>query len=218
MTKLRLAVVDDHGLFRKGVIELLRIDPAITVVADGATGNEAIAIARDYTPDVMLMDVEMPGPGAEKTLTAVLHASPGTAVLILTMHDDVTFVRSLVKLGAAGYMLKSTGYQELISAVHSVARGDAAVTVSVSRATLGALVGPNAEPAQVLSPREMEVLRLVALAQSNAQIAKELYVSQATVKRHLTNIYTKIGASGRIDALIKARAAGLIDDIEPTGA
>lgn len=218
MNTVRVAVVDDHDLFRNGVVELLRIDPELTIIAEGASGDEAVVIAREHTPDVMLMDIEMPGMGAEQALPAVRRASPATAVLILTMHDDVSFVRSLVRLGAAGYLLKTTDSQELISAVRSAARGGTSVRVSVSRTTLDALsitAGPD-ELIQLLSPREREVLQLVALARSNSQIAAELYISQGTVKRHLTNIYTKIDACGRIDALIKARALGLIDTIEPT--
>ncbi|WP_336087710.1 response regulator transcription factor [Nocardia sp. SSK8] len=212
MKTLDVAVVDDHSLFRKGVIQLLQLDPAITVVAEGECSADAIAIAEEYAPSVMLMDVEMPGNGPEKCLSGVLAASPNTSVLILTMHDDVAYVRSLVSCGAAGYMLKTIDHGELIAAVKSVSAGSSAVRVSVSRSTLAALTStPEEKPAQAISARELEVLQLVAGAASNAEIAAKLYVSQGTVKRHLTNIYTKLGASSRIDALIKARAAGLIE-------
>lgn len=214
---MKVAVVDDHDLFRKGVIELLRIDPQIQIVAEGASGDEAVEIARRQRPDVMLMDVEMPGVSVESALPAVLEASPGTAVLILTMHDDVTFVRRLIQGGAAGYLLKTIDHHELIAAVHAAARGDSGVRISVSRSTLAALTDVSHTPAQALSPREREVLQLVSRAHSNAEIAARLYVSPGTVKRHLTNIYAKLGASSRIDALLKARAGGLIEDPHPQG-
>lgn len=214
---LRLVVVDDHGLFRAGVIELLQSDPGVTVVGHGATGDAALALAAEHQPDVMLMDVEMPGPGAESTLTGVLEASPNTAVVVLTMHDDATMVSTLLRLGAAGYLIKSVDYHELLAAVRAAVRDQSTVTVSVSRATLGRLDHRDEPAADLLSPRELAVLSLLARAHSNAQIGAELYISHATVKRHLTNLYAKLGAVGRVDALVKGRAAGLLAEDAGTG-
>lgn len=211
---LRLVVVDDHGLFRAGLIELLHSDPGVIVVGDGASGDAALALAAEHQPDVMLMDIEMPGPGAEATLTGVLEVSPHTAILVLTMHDDATMVRTLLRLGAAGYLIKSIEYHELLAAVRAAVRDQSTVTVSVSRATLGRL-DHHKEPADVLlSPRELAVLGALAQACSNVQIGAQLFISQGTVKRHLTNLYAKLGATGRVDALLKARAAGLfVEDV-----
>lgn len=179
----------------------------IDVVGNGASGDEALVLVRERRPDVLLMDVEMPGPGAEATLRALFGVSPETAVIILTMHDYSSIVSSLLRLGAASYLVKSVDHHELLAAVHSAARNRSTVTVSVSRTTIDHLNRRDEAPVEELfSPREMEVLRLLAQARSNAEIGADLFISQGTVKRHLTNLYGKLDANGRVDAMVKARA------------
>jgi DNA-binding NarL/FixJ family response regulator len=208
--RLRVMVADDHTLLRDGLRELLTTDPVFVVVADAATGPDVIARAGEHRPDLLLLDVQMPGPGAKAVVEQVRRVSPDTKIIILTMHDDPALVRQLLDSGASAYLLKTIARAELLAAVHAVTRSPDNVVLSVSRRTIGSLErDPDPAPSP-LSPRELDVLRGVARALSNAQLAGELYITESTVKRHLTNIYAKLGASSRVDALLKARAAGLI--------
>jgi DNA-binding NarL/FixJ family response regulator len=211
--EISIVVVDDHTLFRHGLREILQTDPLFQVVGEGASGAQAVELAERLQPDVILLDVEMPGPGARTTISQVRFASPFTKVVILTMHDDPVFVHDLLESGASAYMVKTVAKDELIAAIRSVARDDGNVLLSVSRTTIERL-DRQQTAGKVLSERELEVLRLLAKAKSNAQIAAELYITSGTVKRHLTNIYAKLGAVSRMDAVRKAAAAHLIKGVE----
>lgn len=208
---VRIVVADDHGLFRAGLIELLETVPEYSVLGDVATGDAAVAAAADLKPDVLVLDVEMPGPGAHRVIQQVGDASPNTRVVVLTMHDDPDLVRSLVEVGAAAYLVKTAGRNELVASINSAARGENAVLLAVSRATA---VGLGRGPLQVgnglLSPREYEILLLVAGAKSNRDIARGLYISEATVKRHLANVYAKLGVGSRMEAVQAAIAHGIL--------
>jgi DNA-binding NarL/FixJ family response regulator len=206
---VRVVVVDDHTLFRQGLRELLSTDPQFTVVAEGANGNEAVALAGEHRPDVILLDVEMPGPGAKATIKQLRRVAPGTRIVVLTMHDDSTMVHELLEGGASAYLVKTIVREELIAAVRSVSRTPGNVLLSVSRETIEGLDRHRPEGGP-LSTRELEVLKLLAQAMSNAQIAGRLYITEGTVKRHLTNIYAKLGAVSRVDAIRKATAAKLL--------
>jgi DNA-binding NarL/FixJ family response regulator len=206
---VRVVVVDDHGLFRAGVMEILACE-GVEVVAGGATGPDAVRLAREYQPDVLLLDVEMPGPGARQTLVELRRAAPATRVAVLTMHDDPGLVRELLEVGAVAYLMKTMGPEQLIAAVRSVAQGGGEVLVSVPRATMERL--GSAGQQDLLSPREVEVLRLIAAARSNAQVARQLVITEGTVKRHLSNIYGKLGAVSRVDAIRKAKAARILTE------
>jgi DNA-binding NarL/FixJ family response regulator len=209
---VRVVVVDDHGLFRAGVMEILAAGEGLEVVADGATGPDAVRLAGEHQPDVLLLDVEMPGPGARQTLVQLGRAAPRTRVAILTMHDDPALLRELLEVGAVAYLMKTMGPEQLIAAVRSIAQGGGEVLVSVPRTTMERL--GSQEQQDLLSPREVEVLRLIAEARSNAQVARQLVITEGTVKRHLSNIYSKLGAVSRVDAIRKARAARIITDPE----
>ena len=205
---IKVLLADDHTLFREGVAEIFAADAGVRVVGEAQNGEEAVALTQKEKPDVVLLDVEMPGPsGAEETLRRILGASPSSKVVVLTMHDEPRLVRSLVSSGAHAYVIKSATREELLSTVRTVDRDADRVVLSVSRSTLEKLEGREND---VLSPRELEVLSLAAEAMSNAQIASRLYISEGTVKRHLTNVYAKLGVASRVDALNKAKAAGLI--------
>ena len=207
---VRVMIADDHTLLREGLRELLLTDPGFVVVADAATGPDVVVRAAEHLPDLLLLDVQMPGPGAKAVVEQVRAASPDTKIVILTMHDDPALVRQLLDSGVSAYLLKTVARAELLAAVHAVTRSPDNVVLSVSRRTLGQLEPDSGPAASPLSPRELDVLRGVARALSNAQLAAELFITESTVKRHLTNIYAKLGASSRVDALLKARAAGLI--------
>lgn len=204
----RIVVVDDHSLFRHGVTELLRSVPGFVVEAEGASGTEAIALSRQLRPDILIMDVEMPGPGAQATVSQVRRDSPATGIIVLTMHDNGELVRELISLGASAYLHKSAGRLELSAAVNAVIRDPDQVLVAVSRA---AMLGPDRSESTLglVSARELEVLTLLAQGMSNSEMAAALFISDSTVKRHLTNIYAKLGAASRVDAVRKARAANL---------
>ena len=206
--QIRIVVVDDHSLFRAGVIELLRSVPGFVVEAEGASGTDAITLCRQLHPHVLIMDVEMPGPGAPATVRQVTRDSPTTRIIVLTMHDNSELVRELISLGASAYLHKSAGRPELSAAVNSVMRDPDHVLVAVSRTSM--LGAERSEPTLgLVSARELEVLTLLAQGLSNAEIAARLFISDSTVKRHLTNVYAKLGAASRVDAVRKAHAANL---------
>lgn len=204
-----LVIVDDHTLFRNGLRELFSHTPDIEVIGEGGSGPEAVALAERLRPDVLLLDVEMPGPGAAETVEQLQKVAPDTRIVVLTMHEDPALVHELLSRGASAYLNKTVGIQELGSAVRAVDRSSGTVLLSVRRDTFAGIDG-QAAAKPLLSPRELDVLRLVAQARSNAQIAGELYISEGTVKRHLTNIYAKLDAVSRVDAIRKATAARLI--------
>lgn len=210
---IRVALADDHTLFRQGIREMLSTDPGIRVIGEAATGPDAVALVAARRPDVLLLDVEMPGPGAAAVIREVRRGYPQTQVIVLTMHDDADVVRELLNCGAAAYLLKTILRDELVVAVRSVASRSGTVLLSVSRRTVTQLDGQrtNQPDHGPLTERELEVLTLTAQAFSNAQIASRLHITQATVKRHLTNIYAKLHAVSRVDAIRKATAAGLLE-------
>jgi DNA-binding NarL/FixJ family response regulator len=209
---ISVVLVDDHALFREGVAELLASDRAFHVVAQGSNGAEALALVTEHRPDVVLVDVEMPGPDARVTVSRLRQENPDTQVIVLTMHDKPKLVWELLDQGASAFLVKTITRLELIAAVRSVVTSRGNVLLSVSRRTINHLDSPP--PNAALSARELEVLRLAALAMSNAQIGKRLLITEGTVKRHLTNIYAKLGATSRVDAIRKATAARLIPSID----
>lgn len=209
--EITVALADDHTLFREGVREMLSTDPTITIVGEAADGFSAAELAMKYRPDILLLDVEMPGPGAPAVIRTVRENCPGIHVIVLTMHDDAEIVQNLLNCGATAYLVKSILRDELIATMHSVSRRPDAVVVSVSRQTIEFMdASRNASAKSLLTEREAEVLQLIAEALSNAQIAARLYITEATVKRHLTNIYAKLNAVSRVDAIRKATEAKLI--------
>jgi DNA-binding NarL/FixJ family response regulator len=205
---VRVAIVDDHALLREGLKELLQVQKNIDVVGEAGDSSSAIALVADRKPDVVLLDIEIPGDDVTTTVRRVMAVSPHTRVIILTMYDAPSLVQSLVALGIKGYLLKSVSSQQLVAAINNAIADESIVTLSVSPQGLAQ------SDTEILSPRERAVLQLVASAMSNTQIASRLSLTEATVKRHLHNIFTKIGAVSRIDAVNKAIAASLISPPE----
>ena len=204
---IKVLLVDDHALFREGIVEIFAVVDDMMVVGEAENGLEAIEMAEREKPDVILLDVEMPVMGAERAITGILHASPSSKVLVLTMYDEPRLVRRLLALGAHAYLVKNATREELVAAVRTVHRVRDRVVLSVSRSTADRLEGAGKS---TLSIRELEVLLLAARAMSNSQIATQLHISDGTVKRHLSNIYGKLGVSSRADAAKKALTNGLI--------
>jgi DNA-binding NarL/FixJ family response regulator len=209
---ISVVLVDDHTLFREGLAELLTNDNTVRVVAQGATGADAVTLVDEHCPDAVLIDVEMPGPGARATVSRLREEHPDTRVIVLTMHDRPELVTELLNHGAVAYLVKTIACEELIAAVHSVVANHHNILLSVSDRTIKQLDRSSFDA--TLSARELEVLQLTALALSNAQIGKKLLITEGTVKRHLTNIYAKLGAVSRVDAVRKAIAARLIPGID----
>jgi DNA-binding NarL/FixJ family response regulator len=192
---IRVLLADDHAMFRQGVSEMLSTDGEIEVVGEAENGQEAVALARRLEPDVVLLDVEMPGMGAREAMEIMLGNSPSPRVIIVTMHDDPGLVRELIGLGASAYLVKSATIEELHTAVHTAASSTAR-DVIIRPETL-----ENPAAADGISGRELEVLLMVARGMSNQQIAVSLHLSEATIKRHLANIYPRIGVSSRGEAV-----------------
>ena len=215
-TKLRVLLADDHAMFRQGVSEMLSTDEGIEVVGEAKNGREAVALAEKLKPDVVLLDVEMPVMGAREAMEHMLDSSPPPRVIIVTMYDDPRLVRELIGLGAVAYLVKSATMEELHVAVRTAANspiGPGGDTIMVT--------SPQTfqDPAESdgLSQRELEVLLMVARGMSNQQIATSLHLSEATVKRHLANIYPRIGVSSRGEAVRKALSRRWISARDITG-
>ncbi|MET0520450.1 MAG: response regulator transcription factor [Jiangellaceae bacterium] len=205
--QIRIVIVDDHALLREGLREILEAQDDMSVVGEAGDSASAVALAAEKRPDVILLDVEIPGEDVTVTLGRLRSHTPDSHVIILSMYDGPQLLRSLLAAGVRGYLLKSVHRQELVAAIRSVHSDEGRIVLAVSRESLAQAEGPAAD---LLSTREREVLELTAQALSNTQIASRLRLTEATVKRHLRNIFVKLGAVSRIDAVNKAAAASLI--------
>jgi DNA-binding NarL/FixJ family response regulator len=194
-TTISVLLADDHAMFRQGIREMLSTDNGIEVVGEAENGREAAELAERLRPDVVLLDVEMPVMGAREAMEAMLRNSPSPRIVIVTMHDDPRLVRELIGLGASAYLVKSATIEELHTAVHNAAESPPGNVII----PLEKLRTPS--EADGISRRELEVLLMVARGMSNQQIAISLHLSEATVKRHLANIYPRIGVSSRGEAV-----------------
>lgn len=204
----RVLLVDDHPVVRTG-LRMLLTTAGIEVVAEAADGQEAVRLAGEYDVDVVLMDLQM-GPGIDGvTATEQVLARPDAPrVLILTTYDTDQDILRAVEAGASGYLLKDAPPDDLVDAVHRAARGETVLAPVVADRLLARL----RNPAPTLSARELEVLRQVSQGRSNREVAKELFLSEATVKTHLVHVFEKLGADSRTGAVARARELGLLRD------
>ena len=216
---LQIAIVDDHPLFREGVAHILHQQPDLEVVAQGASASDALRIAAHYLPEVMLLDVSMPGSG----LTAVREiasAYPVVKVVMLTVSENEDDVTAALRAGARAYVLKGVAARELIRIVRSVATGDVYVTPSLATSLLYGLSGGGSgsrghlasSHLDELTEREREILEHVATGDSNKEIAFQLQISEKTVKHHMTNILQKLQVRNRVEAALMARSGGTAED------
>jgi DNA-binding NarL/FixJ family response regulator len=200
-------IVEQHALVRDGLREILESQADLSVVGEADNNVSAVAKVAAKRPHIVLLDTEVPGDTVTSTVGRIREVSPESRVIILSEHDDPYLLRRLLILGIGGYLLKNSSSQELIAAVRGGRSRDGTVLLAVSRESVAQV---NAEASERLSHREREVLQLTAHALSNAQIARRLHICEGTVKRHLRNIFVKLGAVSRIDAVNKAVAASLI--------
>ncbi|MBX7197494.1 MAG: response regulator transcription factor [Sandaracinaceae bacterium] len=214
MSRLRVLLVDDQALFREGLALLLGTSPELEVVGEAADGRAAAERAATLRPDVVLMDLRMPGTDGVAGTRAIRAVAPDSKVLVLTTFDDDESVFDAISAGAVGYLLKDASRDDLVGAIRAAARGQSPLTPAVAAklvARVAALQQTSAASARLegMSERELEVLRLVARGASNKEIASELRITEGTVKNHLTHVFEKLGVSDRTQAALLARDAGL---------
>jgi DNA-binding NarL/FixJ family response regulator len=200
-----ILMVDDHALVRQGLRKLLETQEDLRVVGEAGEAGEAVTLAAKTEPDIVLLDVEIPGGEVTETVRRIAERSPRSRIIILSMHEGFELVQATLAAGIRAYLLKSVHWQELVVAIRAVHADGGRVILGVSQESLQAA---RQRPEQgELSDREREVLGLVAQALSNGQIASRLGLTEATVKRHLRNIFVKLGAVSRLDAVNKSQAA-----------
>jgi DNA-binding NarL/FixJ family response regulator len=212
---IRVVLAEDHDLMRSGIASVLSGDPGLEVVAQCSDGPSAVRECARLRPDVVLMDIEMPGGDGISATSAVLATSPATRVLMLTMFDLDEYVAGALRAGASGFLLKTTPPRELIAAVTACAAGDATfgptVVDRLVRTYVARAPRENHRGLDRLTPRERDVLRALARGLSNAEIAAEVYVAETTVKTHVARILLKLGVRDRVQAVVVAHTAGLAD-------
>ena len=216
---IRVLIADDHAIVRKGIRALLATEPGIEVVGEASNGQETMVIAQQVEPDLILMDLVMPGmDGLEATrlLTARL---PDVRILVLTSFDGDDKVFPAIQAGALGYLLKDTGPEELVQAIQQVSHGESSLHPAIARRLIRRISEPEHPAAEIdaLTDREMEVLRLVAQGKSNREISDKLTISEATVRTHVSNILAKLNLCSRTQAALYALREGLVSlgDTDP---
>lgn len=217
MTPIAVAIVDDQPLIRAGLQMIVDSQADLSLVGQAADGAEAIALARDRTPDVMLMDVRMPTLDGIRATAGVLAASPATRVLMLTTFDADGYVYDSLREGASGYLLKDAGPERIVEGIRTIAAGEMLLAPSLTRRLIEQyverprLLEPEGGPLEQLTARERDVLVAVARGLGNTEIAEELHVSAGTVKTHVSHILFKLGLRDRIQAVILAYEHGLVE-------
>ncbi|GII61632.1 DNA-binding response regulator [Sphaerisporangium krabiense] len=204
---IRVLIVDDHPVVREGLRGMLEADPGIGVAGEAGSGEESVAMARELDPDVILMDLRMPGGDGVAAIERILAGEPRSRVIVLTTYETDQDIVRAVEAGAAGYLLKDTARADLVAAVFAAARGETVLSPSVATRLVTRMRAPAAES---LSRRETEVLALVARGLTNAEIGRSLFISEATVKTHLLRVFGKLGVSDRTAAVTTALARGLL--------
>ncbi len=212
MDPLRVLVVDDHPLFREGVRAVLAAEPSMEVAGEAASGSEAVTAAAELQPDVVVMDLQMPGLNGIEATRQIVGASPHIAVLILTMFEDDESVFAAMRAGARGYLLKEGSPEQIALAVRAVSCGETILGPPVAKRVIQYFTSPQGRTAPgafpQLTDREREVLDLIASGQNNALIARQLHLSLKTVRNHVSNIFTKLQVADRAQAIVRARDAG----------
>jgi DNA-binding NarL/FixJ family response regulator len=213
--KTRVLVADDHALFRFGLKAMLRSTESFEVVGEAATGEEVVTLAGELKPDIILMDIQMPGINGIEATRRIVRSDPGIGIVVVTMFEQDDSVFAAMRAGARGYVLKGADADEVVKVVRAVAEGEAHFGPDIARRLMSYFSDPK--PATTvafpeLTAREGEVLDLIARGMSNQEIAKQLYVSQKTVRNHVSNVFLKLQVADRAQTIVRAREAGLGTD------
>jgi two-component system NarL family response regulator len=216
---IRVLVVDDHALFRRGLEMVLIQEPDIEVIGEASDGEEAVAMVHDLTPDVVLMDIRMPRGSGLQACAAIKDLVPSARIVMLTMSDDEADLYEAIKAGASGYLLKEIPVYEVAAAIRAVHTGQSLISPAMAGKLLTEFASLMREPAEEpaaarpprLTDRELEVLKLVARGMNNRDIAKELYISENTVKNHIRNILEKLQLHSRMEAVVYAVREKLLE-------
>jgi len=212
---VRVLIVDDHDLFRSGLRNLLE-DDGVHIVGEAAAGHEALEIVREVAPDVVVMDLNMPGMGGVEATRHISTVAPLTRVVMLTISDQDNDVIDAILAGACGYLLKDSSIQELITGIRAASRGESLISPTIAAKVLQRVRASSTQPEiestirAELSEREIEVLKLIANGKDNAMIAAELHISPKTVKNHISNILMKLQIDNRIQAAVYAVRSGIV--------
>ncbi len=210
---IQILIADDHTLFRDGLRALFRSLPDTTVIGEAATGAEAIAQAEKLQPDVILMDIQMPGLNGIEATRQIVQTSPHIGVIVVTMFEDDDSVFAAMRAGARGYVLKGADQEEMLRTIRAAARGEAlfgpVIAARLQSFFTDSKLQATADAFPQLTDREREVLALIAQGQNNAAISGELTISIKTVRNHVSNIFSKLQVADRAQAIIRAREAGL---------
>jgi DNA-binding NarL/FixJ family response regulator len=204
----RVLIVDDHPIVRAGLVALVESAADLDVVGVGSTGLEAVDLAATLSPDVVLMDLRMPGLDGDEATARILSAVPSTRVVILTTYESDDAILRAIGAGASGYLLKAAPEAELLAGIRAVAAGEVALATSVSRVLVRRAAAPP--PSVQLTARELDVLRLVETGLGNREIGERLHLGEATVKSHLLRVFSKLDAKSRTGAVARARELGLL--------
>lgn len=209
---IRVLIADDHTLFRAGLHALLNLFSDIEVVGDASTGEEAVEKAKELHPDVVLMDIQMPGVNGIEATRQIASNHPNIGVIILTMFEDDSSIFTAMRAGARGYILKEADEEEVLRAIRAVVRGEAIFGPAIARRLVHFFSRPRLEAGPVfpeLTDREREILDLIARGVSNTELVQRLVLSPNTVRNHISNIFSKLQVADRAEAIIRAREAGL---------
>ena len=215
LAEVRVLIVDDHDLFRSGLRSLLE-DEGVHIVGEASAGQEALNIVREVAPDVVVMDLNMPGMGGVEATRHISTMAPLTRVVMLTISDQDNDVIDAILAGACGYLLKDSSIQELIAGIKAASRGESLISPTIASKVLQRLRASTTQPEIAntiraeLSEREIEVLKLIANGKDNAMIAGELHISPKTVKNHISNILMKLQIENRIQAAVYAVRSGIV--------
>ena len=209
---MRIIIADDHRVVREGLRWMLSDEPEVEVVGEAADGRELLALIAEIDADVILLDVRMPQMTGLEAMEELFEIAPDLKVIVLSMHDEPAYVRRAVELGASGYLLKSAGRDEIIRALDAVLAGDAYIQGELAGPLIEVVAGRDESTGSTeLSPRERQVLALIADGSENKQIARELGISEATVKTHLKSAFDRLGVRSRAEAVAVALREGLLE-------